>query len=108
MPEHSRQAIRWEKACAKEVVAPIHELPSGCLPGKLGLRRHKRGTGALSWSPSTCLYSAGVDSPNRSLGPVLLLEYLELMVFFAFLFPFLLVRRLVLMLFPATRDGSEH
>ena len=30
------------------------------------------------------------------------------MVFFAFLFPFLLARRLVLMLFPATRDGSEH
>jgi hypothetical protein len=30
------------------------------------------------------------------------------MVFFAFLFPFLLARRLVLMLFPATRDGPEH
>jgi hypothetical protein len=82
MPEHSRQAIRWEKACAKEVVVPIHELPSGCLPGKLGLRRHKRGTGTLSRAPFPCLYRAGVDSPNRSLGPVLLLAYLELIVFF--------------------------
>jgi hypothetical protein len=27
MPQHSSQAIRWEKACAKEVVALFAEMP---------------------------------------------------------------------------------